>query len=190
MALPRSALFLTQWVRHWRETGAVLPSGPRLARAMVDQVGRLDPGQVIIELGPGTGPFTRELNRRYHDHRVVAVEFNPEFVKRLRAEIPRVTVVEGCASRLAEHLRGVGIEPHQVGVVLSGLPLLSLPGDLPQRIIAAVTGILQPGRRYLQFTYAPGRWSRFEHPGLTARSRRRVWLNMPPATVLEFQRAA
>jgi phosphatidylethanolamine/phosphatidyl-N-methylethanolamine N-methyltransferase len=188
MALPTSALFLTQWARHWRETGAVLPSSPRLARAMVDRVGALAPGQVIVELGPGTGPFTKELERRYHSHRVVAVEFNQTFAQRLQRELPRVTVIDGCATRLPAHLRGLGIHPEQVGAVVSGLPLLSLPGEMPRRVLDAVAAVLVPGQRFIQFTYAPRRWRRLSHPHLAPQEHRRVWLNLPPATVLTFIR--
>src|SRR5215211_4174207 len=93
-------MFYGQMLRRWRHTGALGPSGPVLARAMVDAVGPVAPGQVVLELGPGTGVFTRELVRRFPSARVVAVELNDVFAARLAAAVPGVTVVTGCASRL------------------------------------------------------------------------------------------
>ncbi|GDY12732.1 methyltransferase [Planctomycetota bacterium] len=181
-------MFLGQLIRHGRQTGAVLPSGQGLAKAMIDAIGPLPNQTAIVELGPGTGVFTKAILRRYPGHRLVAVEANPEFVSRLRADLPTVPVVQGCASILVDHLAAHHLAPSDVGVVVSGLPLLSLPGDLPQRILAAIAAVLPPGRSYVQFTYAPRAWKRFAMPGFSAGPSRRVWLNLPPATVMRFVR--
>lgn len=155
---------------------------------MIDAIGPLAKQTAIVELGPGTGVFTKAIQQRYPAHRLIAVEANPEFAARLRADLPTVPVVQGCASILSEHLAAQGIASSDVGVVVSGLPLLSLPGDLPQRILAAIAEVLPAGRPYVQFTYAPRAWRRFAMPGFAAGASRRVWLNLPPATVMRFVR--
>ncbi len=181
-------LFLGQILRKRGTTGAVAPSGRALAKAMADAVGEVAPGQVILELGPGTGVFTRELVRRFPGARVVAVEVNDAFASRLAAAAPGVIVVAGCASRLDAHLAALGMVPGDVAAVVSGLPLLSLPGDLPQRILASVAGVLQPGRKYVQFTYSERAWRRFDVSNFLRHPHRRVWRNLPPAFVLPFTR--
>ncbi len=188
--LGESAFFFSQLMGGWRRTGAILPSSPRLARAMVDAIGPLAPGQVVVELGPGTGVFTRELARRLPGHPIVAVEANHDFAGRLRGRHPAVNVVAGCASRLRNHLAELHIEPGRVGAVISGLPLLSLPGDLPRAILASITDILPPGGRLIQFTYSRRAWRRFAIDGLQRGRTRRIWLNVPPAVVMEFVRSA
>ena len=63
-SVKRSKLvFLKQILRNPFGIGAVVPSSQRLARLMVE---RIDPqtSDVIVELGPGTGVFTRELLAR------------------------------------------------------------------------------------------------------------------------------
>jgi phosphatidylethanolamine/phosphatidyl-N-methylethanolamine N-methyltransferase len=182
--------FLGQCAKHIRTTGAVAPSGKHLARAMVNAIGALQPGQVIIELGPGTGVFTRELRKRFPTHPVVAIEFNEMFVKRLRERMLDVHVVQGCASQLVAHLAELGIRKDQVGAVLSGLPLLSLPQHLSSAIFAAIADVLQPGQRYVQFTYSKRMWRRFQPPGFRFDQSRLVWLNVPPAVVMPFTRIA
>jgi phosphatidylethanolamine/phosphatidyl-N-methylethanolamine N-methyltransferase len=183
-------LFLGQSFRRWRVTGAIAPSGRALARTMVDTVGEVADGRVVLELGPGTGVFTRELVRRFPRARVVAVEVNDVFASRLAAAVPGVTVVTGCASRLDAHLASLDLGPADVAAVVSGLPLLSFPGDLPQRVLASIAGVLRPGSRYVQFTYSERAWRRFDAAGFRRDPHRRVWRNLPPAVVLPFTRDA
>jgi phosphatidylethanolamine/phosphatidyl-N-methylethanolamine N-methyltransferase len=118
----------------------------------------------------------------------VAIEANPVFAAHLARAVSGATVVTGCASRLDAHLAALGLGPTEVAAVVSGLPLLSLPRELPRRILAAVAGVLRPGRRYIQFTYAAWAWRRFDVAGFRGHPHRRVWWNLPPAFVLPFTR--
>jgi phosphatidylethanolamine/phosphatidyl-N-methylethanolamine N-methyltransferase len=187
--MKESLLFLGQAVRHWRTAGTFTQSRPALARAIADAVGDVPDGRVILELGPGTGVVTRELIGRYPRTRVVAVEVLDAFASRLEQTAPGVTVVRGCASELDAHLAGLCIDPDEVAAVVSGLPMLSLPGDLPGRILGSVRAVLRPGRRYVQFTYFRRAWRRFTLDGFRQVGCRRVWLNLPPAYVLTFVRS-
>jgi phosphatidylethanolamine/phosphatidyl-N-methylethanolamine N-methyltransferase len=182
-------LFFGQTARSWRTMGAIAPSGGVLARAIAKEVGDLAPDQVVVELGPGTGVITRALVQRFPQNRIVAVEVMEAFIAPLRKEFPTVTVVQGCASQLEAHLAQLGLTPDNVGAVVSGLPLLSLPGDLPQRILASIASVLRPGRPYVQFTYSERGWRRFDAVGFQRRPSKRVWFNIPPAFVLPFVRS-
>lgn len=157
---------------------------------MVTAMGELQTGQVIIELGPGTGVFTREIRKRFPQHPVVAIEFNEMFAKRLRERMSDVHVIQGCASQLSDHIKALGYQKHQVGAVLSGLPLLSLPRELGMAIFTAIADTLEPGRRYVQFTYSKRMWKKFPLPGFRFDQSRQVWLNVPPAVVMPFTRIA
>lgn len=186
--MKETLLFLGQAIRNYRTAGTFTQSRPALARAIADAVGDVSDGQVLLELGPGTGVVTRELMVRYPRARIVAVEVLEAFASRLEAAAPGVTVVRGCASRLDAHLAALGIDADEVAAVVSGLPMLSLPDDLPRQILGSVAGVLRPGRRYVQFTYFKRAWRRFTLDGFRQLARRRVWLNMPPAYVLTFER--
>ncbi|MFM8271471.1 MAG: class I SAM-dependent methyltransferase [Gemmata sp.] len=188
--MKNTLLFLGQMARRRRTVGAIAPSGGPLARAMARKVGDGADGQVIIELGPGTGVITRALVERFPRNPILAVEVNEPFVAPLRKAFPAVTVVQGCASQLAAHLDRSGLKPDDIAAVVSGVPLLSLPGDLPQRILASVAGVLRPGRPYVQFTYSERAWRRFDVRGFERLPSERVWRNVPPAFVLHFARSA
>jgi len=187
--LMRGALhFLGQAATNFRQTGAIAPSSQRLARALADAVGDLPPGSAIIELGPGSGCVTEALRLRHPRCSVLAVENNASFARRLSDRLPAVSVVNGCASALPEHLRALGIDRGDVAAVVSGLPLLSLPDDLVERILDSVRAVLPPGRRFVQFTYSARAFRKFDQAGFRAETPRRVWLNMPPAVILPFTR--
>lgn len=181
-------LFLGQSFRWLRTTGTITQSGPTLSRAIARAVGDVPDGRVILELGPGTGVVTRELIQRFPNCRIVAVEVLDALADRLEKTVPGVTVVRGCASQLHAQLAGLGIAPEDVAAVVSGVPMLSLPPDLSRRIMAAVTDVLGPGRRYVQFTYSARAWRRFALDGFQRVSHRKVWMNLPPASVLTFVR--
>ncbi|MGO7726283.1 phospholipid methyltransferase, partial [Rhizobium ruizarguesonis] len=54
--------FFRSWIRHPLRVAAIAPSGDSLARIMTSEIAALD--GPIIELGPGTGFFTRALLAR------------------------------------------------------------------------------------------------------------------------------
>jgi len=188
--MKESILFMAHTFTRWKTTGAIAPSGKSLARTIARMAGEILPGQVIVELGPGTGVTTRELVKHFPNNRIVAVEIIEPFAAKLEKTFPTVTVVHGDASKLDEILVALNIPREQVGAVLSGLPLLAFPADLSRRILAAVRGALLPGRRYVQFTYSRRAWRRFVVEGYKALAPHRVWLNIPPASVLTFERLA
>ncbi|MFO0934990.1 MAG: rRNA adenine N-6-methyltransferase family protein [Gemmataceae bacterium] len=188
--MDETLLFLGQMTRRMRVLGTAVPSGPVVARAMARAVGEIPENQVILELGPGTGSFTRELVRRFPNNRIIAIEFVEAFSKHLTKALPSVTVIHGCASELQSHLDAFQIRPGDVAAVVSGLPFLSLPKELTAKIMTSIETILQPGRRFVQITFSKRAWKRFELPGFVRESARRVWRNVPPAIVMTFMRKA
>ena len=93
-------LFWQRYLRRPLGVGAIVPSGSSLAEAMVKL---LAPGadDIVVEIGPGTGPFTRALLASgVAPLRLILIEFDAEFVRHLRQKFPGVTVVQGDASEL------------------------------------------------------------------------------------------
>ena len=180
--------FLGQAAVNWRQTGAIAPSSRRLARAMAEAVGDASAGSVIMELGPGSGCVTEALRNRFPQCRVLAIENNASFAERLAERMPSVPIIHGCASALPTHLSQTGLAGHEIAAVVSGLPLLSLDPVLVESILASVRQVLKPGGRFIQFTYSERAFSRLTPSGFRSGSRRRIWLNVPPAVVLSFVR--
>src|SRR5688572_30754852 len=77
--------FLTQFLRNYEMTGAVVPSGRPLAKALCRHVGEGAAGQRILEAGPGTGAVTGSIIERMRsDDELWMVELNPTFAAHLR----------------------------------------------------------------------------------------------------------
>ncbi len=181
--------FLGAFLRAPRQVGAISPSSSALARAML--VGcDLARARCVVELGPGTGVFTREMLRRVGpETRLLAFELNTRAVERLRTRFPRVEVIHDSAENLGRHAasRGLG----EVDCVISGLPWAVMSAELQRRIMEAVVAALRPGGRFSTFAYlhalgsAAGRrylalLKELLQPVTVSRP---VWWNLPPAVV-------
>ena len=179
--------FIRSWIEKPLSTGAVMPSGKLLARAMARLVDTATPGP-IIELGPGTGPVTEALVEHGVDPaRLVLVEFNPVFCRMLRSRYPGATVVQGDAYRLKHLLGSLLREP--AAAVVSGLPLFTKPLRTRLRLISDAFGLLLPSAPFIQFTYAVVSPITRTLPGVQARSSERIWLNLPPAQVWVYRKS-
>ena len=181
---PQLALFFRQLLRGPQAISAVAPSSAALARAMAAP---LVPGMKVAEFGPGTGALTGAVLDRIAPRDLTLFEMNPDFAAHLKAVLPGVTVHNAPAQEI-ERLGG-----HDFDAVISGLPLLSMPEALREDIYAAAFSALKPGGFVVQFTYGPRPPLSVEicdRLGLTVATGPRVWLNLPPARVYIYARAA
>jgi phosphatidylethanolamine/phosphatidyl-N-methylethanolamine N-methyltransferase len=146
-----SLLFWRRYLQRPLGIGAIAPSSRALARAMVAALAPR-PGETVVELGPGTGVFTRALlEAGVEPERLFPIEFDPEFARHLRTAFPRIQVIEGDARELGDMLRGRGLSG--TPKLLSGLPLRSMPDAVRGAIGHAMGKALLPGGRLVQFTY-------------------------------------
>ena len=187
-----TALFLKRWLRRPFSMGAVVPSGRLLAEAMAQTtLAALEerPGHVV-ELGAGTGQVTKALLAAGIDsQRLTLVERDGELAAFLRRHFPGPRIIEGDAVRLPRLLADNGVE--RVSVVVSSLPLLSLPAEIVKGIVEGVFQALPRGAALVQFTYGPTppvpRGLRQSLRLVEARGHR-IWRNVPPAVVWTFRR--
>ncbi|WP_172331025.1 class I SAM-dependent methyltransferase [Mangrovicoccus sp. HB161399] len=183
------ARFFRSWIANPMRVSAIAPSGRRLAAIMTKEI---DPGAgPVIELGPGTGVFTRALVARgVPESDLTLLEFGPEFVPALRLHFPAANVLQMDAARLGELSGWAGRRP---GYVVSGLPLLSIPMPQRRRILGGAFEVLRPEGKFYQFTYGPRPPVPREilaELGLDCRRIGGTFGNLPPASVYRFQRAA
>lgn len=169
------------------KVGAVAPSGEALTRLITKGI---DASHApVIELGPGTGVFTRALIARGVDEGdLTLIESGPNFLKMLRERFPRARLVKADAARLA----GLDLyAPGEVGAVVSGLPLLSMS---PRKIMGVMRGAfhyLREDGAFYQFTYGPRcpvPKAIRERLGLESKRVGRTLRNLPPATVYRITR--
>lgn len=191
MRIHELALFLRAWLRNPRQVGALAPSGPALAALMTAQI----PGESarVIELGAGTGVFTRELlSRGVAADRLVLVEADPAFAATLRRRFPALRVMNIDAAELGI-THGLFGEA-RASTVVSGLPLVAMPVEQAIAIVHGAFAMhLGPGGAFYQFTYLPRcpiPVRRLAAIGIRAERIGIAWANMPPAAVYRLQRCA
>ncbi len=180
--------FLKAWLRQPLQVAAVAPSSRALAGLMTRGIGpRTGP---VVELGPGTGSFTRALlERGVAEADLVLVESEPDFAALLRERFPRARVVEMDAADLAG-IRVVN-PSRRAGAVVSGLPVLSMPRDKVAAILAGAFALMGPGGVFRQFTYTlacPIPEPLLRDLGLDSRLVGWTLANMPPARVYGIAR--
>lgn len=176
--------------------GAVTPSSPVLARAMLDKL-HLDGAGVVMEFGPGTGPFTKQLANRMADpSRYLGIELDAGFVTMLRDKYPTMRFAQGSAADAAAHLDEAGLDAAALEAILCGLPFASLPASVQDAVTAALDDLMKPGVIFRTFQYVHA-WPlpsavRFRHRmnELFGRCEVRgpVMRNVPPALVLSWKR--
>jgi phosphatidylethanolamine/phosphatidyl-N-methylethanolamine N-methyltransferase len=183
-------LFWRRYARRPLGVGAVAPSGSSLAAAMVATLAP-EARDIVVEIGPGTGPFTRALLAAGVDSaRLILIEFDAEFVRHLRQKFPGVTVVQGDAAELPRLLKAQGHD--EVPKILSGLPLRSMPAAARAAITRAMATSLAAQGTLVQFSYFPApplAEAEAKACGLTGRRAKTVMANIPPAFVWHYRKA-
>lgn len=184
-------LFFRQWVRAPLSTASVVPSSRFLAEKMISEVP--EDARQVVELGAGTGVFTKLLVQRGAPlDQVMVVELNPVMAAKLTADFPSVHVINGDATHLREIIeKSSNFTPGQVDAVVSGLGFLNMPNAIVQSIVAAAFEVLAPGAPFVQFTYGPK--SPIASPivrALHLKVRRASFTlrNFPPASVYVYTR--
>ena len=141
----------------------------------------------MLELGAGTGSLTRGLIRAgCPPRRIIAVESEPRLAAVLRREFPGMTVVEGDATRIREHIGG---RVERVSAVVSSLSIKWFALDAQRAIVAPCLDLLQPRGQFLQMTNGFSSPLPMEALGIAGREVCRVWLNLLPAQVWAYQAA-
>ncbi|HLY57308.1 MAG TPA: methyltransferase [Stellaceae bacterium] len=179
--------FLSQFWKSPRSIGAVVPSSSGLSRTMLGHID-FDNLHAIVEFGPGTGAFTKDIARKLRPgQRYIGIEINRTFCAQLVERFPGLHFVNDSVVRLEGILADAGIG--EIDAVVCGLPWASLPISDQARIMDAMLRRLPPGGVFVSFAYP----SALALPGAQALRRRLkasfsrvtttriVWWNFPPA---------
>ena len=186
--------FLGGLLRNPKHIGAIAPSSEKLAMAMVEGL-ELHPGELIIELGPGTGAFTKQISKIIPEGAsYLGIERDPKFVRLLQKRYPHLTFVNGNAENLCD-LRN-GYNSMKTRVIISGLPFSIQVGEVRDNIIDGIDKLMTHGAvfRTMQYLHA------YPIPSATRFRRRMTEVfgdfhrskviipNLPPAFVLTWKR--
>jgi phosphatidylethanolamine/phosphatidyl-N-methylethanolamine N-methyltransferase len=187
-------LFLRVMLRNPRSVSALAPSSKKLARAMTDGL-NLKPDDVIMEMGPGTGALTAQIQEILpHSEAYLGIELENKFVRLLQSQYPDLQFVEDTVAHAHQVHAQSGKAP--VKVVISGLAMSTLPSDVQEAFIDNLDKLIPPGSLFRMFQYVHA-----YHLPPAIRFRQRmselfdeyhrskvVLKNIPPAFVLTWTR--
>ncbi len=183
--IANAGLFFRRWLANPLQMGSVVPSSPALCRRIVAQT-HYAPGEVVLELGAGTGVVSQSLlTAGLPPERLFVVEIVRDMADHLRDVLPRAHVIEGDARRLPAL---IPTEFHgRIGTVIVGIPLVLLPFGEQRRFIDAIEAVA-PSRGFILYSYWITSPLPYERHGLVAT--REAWtpLNFPPASVWRYTR--
>ena len=180
--------FFREFISNWQTTGAVAPSSEGLARRMM-KAARVAEAQCLLELGPGTGAFTRQIQKTLPQAaRYLGLDMNPAFIASLRGQFPMLRFEQAAAQDFdyESFLSGAGFD-----AIVCGLPWTAFPETLQTAILERAFAVLKPGGIFATFAYTGfhrlPRGQKFCEL-LTSRCSRletttTVWRNIPPAFV-------
>lgn len=182
-------LFLKKALFRPMQIGAIFPSSAALARKVVQQalsyISKED--DFILELGPGTGSFTKELiKQNFPTKQWIGLELDPDLSVYLKKTFQEGNVIEGSALHTDVV---VPKEYHgKIGCVLSGLPLRNMSQLAKAKIIEGCLKLLKPKGVIVQFTY--GYRSPFcaDLFNLKEKKAGHVFFNIPPATIFVYEK--
>ena len=182
------AAFLRAWAKDPLSIAAVAPSSPALAKLITAEI---TPDMApVIELGPGTGVFTKALLAKgLKQSDLILIEYEADFANLLATRYPQAKVLRGDAARMGKHR---DLFDHSLaGATISGLPILNMNARQQMMIMRGCFDLMRPGGRFFQFTYSPISPIRrpvLERLGLKARRLSSTLRNLPPAAVYEISR--
>ena len=185
--------FLQAFLKNPLHVGAITPSSEELASKMVQGI-KPSRDQVVLELGVGTGSFTKLLREIMpNDESYLGLEISRNFVKALKKEFPDMKFVCGSATKACKLYEKSGLG--KVGYIISGIPFVSLPNETGDEILREISKFMQPGCMFRTFQYAHG----FFFPSAVklrdfmqerygkARKSRLIVKNVPPAYTLTWK---
>ncbi|MGE6514654.1 class I SAM-dependent methyltransferase [Lysinibacillus sphaericus] len=182
--------FLTEFIKHPKNTGAISPSSKILAKKMVEAI-IFEEAHCIVELGPGTGSFTKEIMKsKQQQTKLVLIENNEIFASALTKQYqddPSVFVIHGSAENLSSYLKSLHIK--KIDYILSGLPFTSLEPAVSSRILNNVNETLHEDGEFITFQYSLVKKS-FIQNFFDDITLKKVWVNIPPAYVLSCKKGS
>lgn len=190
-AAPEAWTFFRQWLKNPLGIAALSPSGRQLTRQMISELPH--GARRVIELGGGTGVFTRAmLTHGIAPRDLLVLELNEALYQHLRANFPDVRVECGDARELKPIAQRDGyLDEGPVDAIISGLGLLSMSRQTQAEILQAAFSVLKPDGRLIQFTYGPKSpvpRDLLDELDLSVRRGGFAWWNVPPASVYVYTR--
>lgn len=147
--------FLIEFIKDPGCNGSIVPSSKQLSEKIIRFIpanGQAPPErQHYIEVGPGTGPFTKGIVERLRPQDILdVIELNPSYCESLRKKFPQENVRIHCISITDWN------PEYQYDAVISGLPLNGFSPELVQKCFDV----------FIRITKSDGHLAYFDYPNM------------------------
>lgn len=188
-------MFVYNFIKKPKQTGAIAPSSKKLALAITDNIA-LESAKYIVELGAGTGAFTRTiLAKKDKNSQFLAIEINEKMAQKLAQKVSTNVDIEiDTAHNLKDILHQKGIQ--KVDCIISGLPWTFFTDAQQNELLATIYECLNDGGHFALFAYVFA-FSPFRRRKLEKKLKQTfgsieipkiVWKNIPPAIVYRCEK--
>lgn len=146
--------FLKEFFKEKRTVGAIAPSSKILVKFMLGKL-NIESAKIIVEYGPGTGPFTVELLKRMApDAKLLVFETQESFCEVLRSKIndPRLEIINDSAEKIGEYLHQFGFK--EADFIISSLPFTVIPNPIKTNILNNTVKFLSRKGIFAQYQYS------------------------------------
>ncbi len=141
--------FLKKFLNQPLQTGALIPSGPRLVSEMLSFIPSGFHGKVV-EIGLGSGVITQEiLNRIGLSEFYIGIELNEEFYSAMKARFPKSKFVHDSAENILKILG----QSHCVDRIVCSLPWAFMPSEVQLTILKGLKAALSEGGMVTTYLY-------------------------------------
>ena len=140
--------FIIQSITHLKETGTILPCSKSVGKKISQNI-QPRVGEMIIELGAGTGAITNEILKKIDPSQdLICFEINKKFCKILeRLPDKRIKVINDSAENISKYLK------EKSSIIISTLPLTIMKKE-KNNILKEVKKQLKPKGKFIQFQYS------------------------------------
>ena len=139
----RFVKFISEFLKHPKQVGALAESSPFLAKKMAQQI---NGATNVVEFGSGTGSITTEILRNLPENgRLTCFEINPHFCKHLK------TIKDSRLKVINDDVQNCNQYVDQFDCILSCLPLRIFDESKREKILA----LSSKSKTYIQFQYTP-----------------------------------
>ena len=173
-----------QFLGEPKTIGSIFPSSKFLADKILSYIDFNKKELVIIEYGPGTGPFTTEIVKQLKPtDRLIVIEINNKFAKNLQEKYKdhkNISIYEDSVANTSIILEKEKLK--KVDYIISGIPFSSIPKEITDDILKCAQKVMQENTLFLTFQYSKFKAATFKKY-FTILATKFVLRNIPSAYV-------
>jgi len=142
---------MVESLKNYKTSGTIVPCSKYAAQFALKNVD-LKNAKTIVELGCGTGVFTKVIEKKKNQRtRFIAIEINEELAKEAQKNNPNTKIVQDSAENLSQILKEN--ENEKADIIISTLPWAIFEKELQIKILNEVYSNLEENGEFITISY-------------------------------------